>query len=359
MPRKKILYIAVSVLSLLTLTACGNQSEKEKVSSSCKQKTSKVAKSTKKHSNKTSESNAVDTTEKTTMAESQSSATKSNEKPVAKTMDLSQIKDGNYTSIRGTWHQIRYGRNHVPGKTGVQWEDGGDAKLYVFEDVLVGKELAMSKRAFASGNDITQSLVFSEENGSLVGSLADPSVVRNMSITFYPKGSVTKFNNEGTPETASQDLIAVWTSGNSYTQVFALESSNADSNGADVNVEQIANNNFTSLVGTWKTKAGKTLVVENSLAIREAGPGQNHAVPAGVNVTIDGNPEMISNGELSNGYIKAVLGTRMDQPAAGGAGAFIVPKGVSFEYATDDDTSKDRIFMGQSVDMKDVYYRVD
>ena len=321
MPRKKILYIAVSILSLLTLTACGNQSEKEKVSSSSKQKTSKVAKSTKKHSNKTSESNAVDTTEETTVAESQSSATKSSEKPVAKTMDLSQIKDGNYTSIRGTWHQIRYGRNHVPGKTGVQWEDGGDAKLYVFEDVLVGKELAMSKRAFASGNDITQSLVFSEENGSLV--------------------------------------IAVWTSGNSYTQVFALESSNADSNGADVNVEQIANNNFTSLVGTWKTKAGKTLVVENSLAIREAGPGQNHAVPAGVNVTIDGNPEMISNGELSNGYIKAVLGTRMDQPAAGGAGAFIVPKGVSFEYATDDDTSKDRIFMGQSVDSKDVYYRVD
>ncbi len=49
----------------------------------------------------------------------------------------------------------------------------------------------------------------------------------------------------------------------------------------------------------------------------------------------------------------------MDQPAAGGAGAFIVPKGVSFEYATDDDTSKDRIFMGQSVDSKDVYYRVD
>ena len=33
MPRKKILYIAVSILSLLTLTACGNQSEKEKVSS--------------------------------------------------------------------------------------------------------------------------------------------------------------------------------------------------------------------------------------------------------------------------------------------------------------------------------------
>lgn len=55
MPRKKILYIAVSILSLLTLTACGNQSEKEKVSSSSKQKTSKVAKSTKKHSNKTSE----------------------------------------------------------------------------------------------------------------------------------------------------------------------------------------------------------------------------------------------------------------------------------------------------------------
>ena len=217
----------------------------------------------------------------------------------------------------------------------------------------------MSKRVFAAGSDINQNLVFSEKNGSLTGSLADQNVATNMSITFYPKGSVTKFNNEGTPETASQDLIAVWTSGNSYTQVFALESSNADSNGSDVNVEQIANNNFTSLVGTWKNKAGKTLVVENSLAIREAGPGQNHPVPAGVNVTINGDPEMISNGELSNGYIKAVIGTRMDQPAGGGAGAFIVPKGVSFEYATDDDTSKDRIFMGQSVDSNDVYYRVD
>lgn len=351
MMSKKGIYATVSLLSLLALTACGNKSSD---TSSKKESTSitKPAKSSEKIS-------SSDSSGKKSQTSSQ----------VKEGMDLEQIKAGNYAGLQGEWYELGHGRNYIPGKSGTNYQPGGNDVLTITNDTISASGMSISGQTLTDDNG-EHSLKFSESDGILKATLQDASKVAvNWSVTFYPKGSTTAFSNDGS--TNDQNVIVVWTSNNQYTQIFAqagtktaTDKPEADTKTATsgVDLNQIMNNNFVSLVGTWKNpNTGETIVVTDKVEHRPADV-PDHLGPVGAVLDTpvrEGHQDVFIPIRIENGHL---LLTKSNYGVVLGGHPFIlVPAGVKLSDADDSDENKDRLISGggQAGYKESAYYKVN
>lgn len=357
----KLVSFTAAILSVFYLTACSKEAHDSNTSSK-KENTSLV----KKGSASAKSSSVKGAASSQTKETSTSSENASEDKTTTTEMDLAQIKAGDYTSIEGTWHEIGHGRNYVPGRSGTNYQIGGNDVLQITKDTLKASGMSMSGQTLTDNNKSSE-LRFKQEDGKLVAEIADPaSVAINWSVTFYPKNSTYDFSSDG--RVNKQNIIVVWTSNNQYTQIFAQEAAEASTESSDVpaktssklNLDQIANDNFSSLVGTWKNPVtGETIGVTDKVEHRPADVPESIA-PVGAVIAgqeHNGHPNVILPGRIMDGYM---LATWSNYGAAlGGSPLTIVPAGVKERADDDSDTTKDRLIKGggQAGFKENAYYR--
>lgn len=141
--------------------------------------------------------------------------------PAVSTMNLAQIKAGNYSSISGKWQVVAsYARGWAYGS------DVDPAGLAITNNSLFSKYNGFTiKNNTLTDNAGKHGLTNITRNGMLEQQLTNQDAAINWSVSYYPKGSSNinhdfTFNNNVKFGT-SRDLIVVWTSNNSFTEIFA------------------------------------------------------------------------------------------------------------------------------------------
>lgn len=332
MNHHKLVTLSVTIMAALTLSACtshtkGNTSSKSAIVSS---------KSVKSKSQKATAKTATSTKK-------------------AGIMNLAQIQKGDYSSLAGTWTEVRTGANRHDA-TGIDYTDGGTDPITMTKNKIVNGQMSIQGQTLTDA-DGRKNLIFQTKDHVLTASLADPSVAINWSVSFYPKGTTDANKEEIGAVGNDRNLIVIWTSNNSYTQVFAQGPAKAvaTTTQTSLNISQIAQNNFASLVGTWKNETdGKTIVVTNQTMNKPAGSHVDASIGAVVSgADNNGYPEVITSGTITVGYIQGGIGT-FDPSIMGSAFEpfLIVPKNVKLPaaqglYDTDDsDTTRDQLVRG-------------
>ncbi|WP_285110408.1 DUF4767 domain-containing protein [Pediococcus sp. AC40] len=186
---KKIL-LPVMICSMVLLGACGKQTSKGNETQSTQ---SSVAKSTSKSSQST---------------------IKTHENKAA--MNFEEIKSGNYSSLTGEWNLVKAIAKNEDVTNSTQ------VNLKVSKTNLTDGQITMDSAGIKDSNG-NHDLIFQEKQGTLVASLTDEDdAAINYLVTFYPKGVSSEYGD------GNKNLIVIWTSNNSYTEVFEQNSSNSE-----------------------------------------------------------------------------------------------------------------------------------
>lgn len=345
---KKIMTASLIVLTMLTLSACGSQN---KTNSAVKSTTSV---SQKKHNSSEKQPVSTDGSSISSATTESGNATKDSSSTAS--MNFKQIQTGDYTSLQGNWKEIAHTGN------GQSITQGGVDSLTVSQDTI--SAVVTIKGGVLTDTAGDHQLDFQNKNGVLTANLADASnAAINWSVTFYPKNTTREYNVDGSSAKNTQNMIVIWTSNNSYTEIFAQTPSDAATTPktSGLDLTQIAANNFSSLVGTWKNaQDGKTIVVTNQTMNKPANSSvafSKGAVVSGADQ--DGYPEVITPGSISNGYMEGGLGTFTSGPVSSFAPLAIVPKNVKLSDSDDSDTTRDRLIVdgGQSGIGSQAYYK--
>lgn len=304
-------------------------------------------------------------------------ATKNASKANKKSMNVNQIKNGNYNSIKGNWKELGHIENHSADTNGNTLQLGGDDTLTVSKNKISDNDISMQSNILTD-NSGSHELNFKSDNGALVATLKDEMTPINWSVSFYPKGTTTNYSSNG--KTNDTDFIVVWSSNNNHTEVFVPNEkqkkvkpsnkkatkksfkSNVKKQDKKLNLAQIQDDNFSSLQGTWKNPTdGKDLMITDKIA--NAPENSNIAFKKGA-VISNGNDsngtEVICPGNLSNGYMQGGIGTySKEEVPSSFAPIMIVPKGVKATGSDDSNSNKDRLIVGggQNGFSTQAYYR--
>jgi hypothetical protein len=138
-------------------------------------------------------------------------------------MDFAQIAQGEYPSLLGTWAEIAYGGSGLGGP-GFQWHQGGTDTMSVTTTEIVNGSIVLRGKTLSDGQGVKDAEVVYGSNGRyLTASLADQSVGINYAVDFYPRSvPITNYSlNNGVTVPSSMDRIVVWSSNNTYTEVFS------------------------------------------------------------------------------------------------------------------------------------------
>ncbi|MDV7757854.1 DUF6287 domain-containing protein [Liquorilactobacillus mali] len=211
---KKVTIITMLVVVAMGLSACNGSQAKQ--NDNIQSKVTSISNKSKSSDKKISESNSEQSS--ATTADSQASQAAKSEQ-----MNLSQIQLGNYESLLGNWKEVAISVNRQDG-TGSHWEASNGDTLSVTKDKILNGSLSLQKSNLNDGNN-DNAVVFSEENGYLAADLENENVAINYAIYFYPKGVVmTNWGNDlPVAIDNSKNRIVIWTSNNSYTEVFQGE----------------------------------------------------------------------------------------------------------------------------------------
>ncbi|WP_429970471.1 DUF6287 domain-containing protein [Fructilactobacillus sp. Tb1] len=136
------------------------------------------------------------------------------------------------------------------------------------------------------------------------------------------------------------------------------DSTNAN---AGLNISQISNDDYSSLVGKWTNNAGKTMDVTNTV---ESEPNSKWTVNKGVIIADterNGYPQVLTGGSrVTNGTLQGGIGS-FDPSIMVSAFAPVVyaPKGQKINDSDDSDSNRDRIIIGggQAGYASQAYYR--
>ncbi|MDT6980566.1 DUF6287 domain-containing protein [Levilactobacillus zymae] len=346
---KHLTTIALVGSALGTLAACGS-TKKAAPTASSSSATSRVS-STRQSSKPTS-------TTTTSSVARQHPAT-----PSKQVMNFAQLKRGDYRSLAGTWDEVVTGVNPHDG-TGISYQSVLGTKLDVTANRIRADGVQLAGQTLTADQQ-NHPLVFkTTPDHALEAQMSDAAhAAINWTVTFYPKGSSDAFLKEIGWAHSSQNLISIWTSNNSYTQVYAQRPAHPATTAATLlNVKQIARNDFSSLVGTWRNPHNhQTLIVTSKVQARPA--GSSAAATQGVVVggpLQNGHPRVIVTGTVQDGAIQGGLGI-FDPKAEGATFAplGIVPKGVQLSTDDNSDTSRDRLIEGggQGGYRSQAYYR--
>lgn len=348
--KKQVSMLLATTIVLLGVAGCGNSSQKSSSSSS--------------------KSSAA------TSSKSVSSSTSANK------MNFDQITNGDYTTLQGNWKEVGYA---AKGSDENQLTAGSSDSLTVSADQIKNGDMSVEGNKLTDNNG-SHGLKFSTKDNILTVELRDADTASiNWTVTFYPKGTFNKFTTDNGSVGNKQNLIVIWTSNNSYEEVFAEDStsnssasssstsqnstnksatsSTKTSSSADIDLTQLTTNNFASLVGTWKNPSdGQTIVVTSKTTTPPA--GSSYAASVGAVISgqdQDGYPTVITSGSTQDGYMMGSYGT-FNPDVSEGSGLqpiSIIPKGVKAGSTDDSDSSKARLIMGggQSGYQSQAYYK--
>ena len=223
---KHVVVIVITILVTIGLAACSNSQSKQQDSNKTKAtSTSSKNKSSHKNSVKQESKQASDKavnlqTSKQTSQKNTDSEPASKVGSTIKQMDFSQIQQGNYESLLGNWQEVAVSGNHHDG-TGSKWEASqGTDTLEITKDKLTNGSLTLQGNNLNDGT--ARPIIFTQKDGYLNANLADQSVAVNYAVYFYPKGITMSGFGDDMPASIdnSKNRIVIWTSNNSYTEVF-------------------------------------------------------------------------------------------------------------------------------------------
>ena len=347
--KHKVTVLLTSALLVATLAACGQDksattksADTTAKSSQTTKKSSNVKQSSTSSSAKTAASQSTDQTNKTTGNA---------------TMNFNQIKAGNFNGLVGDWAQIGTGYNRHDAH-GMRYKTGGQDQLSVSKTTLTnGTGMTLH------GNTLTDDagdhpLIYQVKNNVLTVLMKDADSAINWTVTFYPKGTTSEYRDDAKASKNTKNIIVVWTSNNSYTQIFAQGAKAAQTSATGkLDTEQLQSDDFSSLVGRWKNADGKVITITNKVENKPA--DSNIASDKGAVVSgedRDGSPEVVVAGNVSDGYILGGIGHFNNQafePLA------IVPRGIKATKDDDSNVNKDRLIKGagQAGFASQAYYR--
>ncbi|MHC9537827.1 DUF6287 domain-containing protein [Dellaglioa sp. BT-FLS60] len=197
-------------------------------------------------------------------------------KATSPSMNLSQIQQGNYTSLLGNWEEVAVSTNHQNGE-GSTWSAGVGEKLSVkASEIIDGSAMKLQGNTLIDNNG-NVALKFKEQNGYLTADSDDQMATILWNVSFYPKGVAMANTGDSAPTSIdnSKDRVVIWTSNNSYQQVFeknkesasttktSMKTSSTDTVKMDTN--KIEAGNYSSIKGTWKNKRGHTINVTDNV----------------------------------------------------------------------------------------------
>jgi hypothetical protein len=331
--------ITAAILAVLTLSACGQQQSKITDNSV------KSAQSSKKQAKK--------------KATAKKSATPKDNTE----MNFAQIQKGNFSSLTGNWTELLEGLNRQNG-TRLSLTAGSGQQLNLTASTIKTADMQITGTKLTDNTGAHQ-LTYTNKNGVLSATLADAdSVAINWGVTFYPKNTTSQYGYMAGTKANDQNLLVVLTSNNSFTQVFAQNVTAAQKNAVQsMNLTQVDQENFTSLVGTWKNPtSGKTIVVSSSVQKNTSSTYQDVTQGAVISGNdVNGQHEVLMKGELSAGTMVATLGYFSDAvPGTNVTPVTLAPKGTKIEANDDSDQTKDRMILGsgQGGFASEAYYRV-
>lgn len=212
---KRIFVLELTLVLILSLASCGNNENTSSNNSSVSINTATPS----DKSSVSSQSSSVSSSKSTSVSTNTSSSTQDSQ---GTGMNLTQIQDGNYSSLLGTWTGVAYAVNPHNG-TGEQWKAGSNSTLSVSADKIVygNGDLVMQGNTLMDSAD-SHTLSFENNGGSLVASLTDEDVAINWNVSFYPRGVKNDIQpDNGVEIDNTKNLIVIWTSNNGLTEVFA------------------------------------------------------------------------------------------------------------------------------------------
>lgn len=205
---QKHLTVILSVIAILTLAACGQAQIKAPQTSH--NKNAKVASTSHPKSASHRRVAKKETTSQSTTAKSDSTTSQTPAKQTG--MNFTQIQAGDYSNIAGQW---QLSSRQAKGR---EMTIDNAKPLAITNDQLTSDSITLSK-AGLKDNAGLHPVNFKTVNGSLAVLLAD-SVATNWSVTFYPIGTSTEYGLEGGGTTNSKNVIVIWTSNMSLTDVY-------------------------------------------------------------------------------------------------------------------------------------------
>ena len=146
-------------------------------------------------------------------------------------MNLTQIQAGDYSSLTGTWTEVANGYNRHD-ENGFHWR--------VLPSVLSTLSVSSDKIVYSDGNLVVQgntlkdsagshTLKFENNGSSLDASFIDQIVAINRAVYFYPKGVKNDIEpNNGVKIDNTKNLIVIWSTNNSFIEVFAQSNATND-----------------------------------------------------------------------------------------------------------------------------------
>ncbi|MDO1605913.1 DUF6287 domain-containing protein [Lactobacillus sp. YT155] len=189
---KKTFYMVLGILLTVSLSACDNGSNK--ASSKRENKTSAILKKKKEVTKKKTEN-------------------------INTKMNFDQIMNGNFSSLKGTWHL-----SATEQKGTINFASDQGAPIQITGDTIVTDAISLNKQGLKDTNGV-HPIVFKEDKGSLVTNLKDEdSVSINWSVTFYPAGTTDTYIDTNDKGTNSKNTIVIWTSNNNFSEVFVQDS---------------------------------------------------------------------------------------------------------------------------------------
>ncbi|WP_010010569.1 DUF6287 domain-containing protein, partial [Loigolactobacillus coryniformis] len=299
-------------------------------------------------------------------SKSQSSSSSSAKNPTG-TMNFSQLKQGDYSSLVGAWTELGSVSPRYAKLSKTELTNPNTNQITVTKTGITMGDVSLVSTTLKD-NDGDHALVYSEKDGLLVATLQNQDVSINWTVTLYPKGTANPFKTSDGPVSNKQNLIAIWTSNNQVTDVFAESATStdtaatADTKTVKLDIAQLAMNNLASLVGTWVNASnGKQIVVSKEIMNRPEGSNSSMKSGAIVEVTTtNAYPEVIGVVGSESGYIQGAIGTY--DPSVDGSPfspLTILPAGIKANDNDDSDSTRDRLIMdgGQSGYASEAYYR--
>lgn len=208
---QKHLTVILSVIATLTLAACGQAPTKTPQISH--RKSAKVASTHQPKSTSQSTTSRVAKKETTSQSTTAKSSSATSQTPAKQTgMNLTQIQAGDYSSIAGQW---QLSRRQAKGR---EMTIDNAKPLAITNTQLTSDSMTLSKSGLKDNAGL-HPVNFKTVNGSLAVLLTD-SVAINWSVTFYPVGTSTEYGLEAGSATNSKNVIVIWTSNMSLTDVY-------------------------------------------------------------------------------------------------------------------------------------------
>ncbi|WP_158069003.1 DUF6287 domain-containing protein [Latilactobacillus sakei] len=127
-------------------------------------------------------------------------------------MNFTQIQAGDYSNIAGQW---QLSSRQAKGR---EMTIDNAKPLAITNDQLTSDSMTLSKAGLKDNTGL-HPVNFKTVNGGLAVLLAD-SVATNWSVTFYPIGTSTEYGLEAGSTTNSKNVIVIWTSNMSLTDVY-------------------------------------------------------------------------------------------------------------------------------------------